>query len=173
MVYISLYTLVYRRIYILYPTGQSMSKDSSDSRVGETESVSWWVEWQRICGLIYSTTHGLFPSSKTQAPWLAKALFWPSRCAALKSFLTQCSRLPPQINQKCHKKWNLSAIWTLPWIVNGARMENPEFLALSLGPFLSSSLFVLTSVSSLPFLRFCEKSHLFLPLKSKNIHPWD
>lgn len=113
--------------------------------------------------LIYHT-YTIISSSKICATWLVKALFWPSHYAGLKSFLTQCSRQPEQINHNCHKKWNVSAIWTLQWAVDRVWMGNSEFLAFSEGCFFLHHSVSSLLVSSFTFLRLYLKSYLFLSL---------
>jgi hypothetical protein len=87
--------------------------------------------WQRLCGHTSCTPHRLsflipefMPRSWDSS--LAKLLY------SFSLLLTQCSRQPPQINQSCHKKWNMSAIRTLQWVVSRVSMENSDFPALNL-----------------------------------------
>lgn len=106
--------------------------------------------------------------------WLVKTLYFGQviHYLALKSFLTQCSRQPLQINQNCHMKWNLSAICTLQWVVDRDWMENSEFLALSLGSFLSPSHCLLTSDQFFKIsLVILEKSLISITKVSKSMRP--
>ena len=120
--------------------------------------------------LIYHTWT-IISSSKIHTTCLVKTLFWPGQYAALKSFLTQCSRQPQQINHNCHKKWNVSAIWTLQWAIDGGWVGNSEFLAFIPASFLSPSLCLLIfgqffNISQIIF----KKSLISIYKLSKNMH---